>query len=202
MPEVKFLLESSIEAEAIRLIAAYNEAQGIEPTLPVPVEEILESHLNLSLDFDNLQQVWGCEDALGGLSVEAKQVFVDQSLDPDRYPNMEGRYRFTLAHELGHWQLHRHYYQPIKGQLDLFKEQDRQPSVVCRESQAHSRREWQANQFSAFLLMPTSLIRQCWESQHNGTEPFQVTKQNMERKRILLNGEIYRRGLERVVTRY
>lgn len=31
-----------------------------------------------------------------------RRVFIGGNLDPDESPEQEGRYRFTLAHEIGH----------------------------------------------------------------------------------------------------
>lgn len=69
-------------------------------------------------------------------------------------PNIKeiGRRRFTLAHELGHWELHAEYSQ----------------SNVCSESDIadyrNSKLEIEANFFASELLMPTDLFRMRCES--------------------------------------
>ena len=69
---------------------------------------------------------------------------IDEGLDPEETPTMEGRYRFTLAHEGGgHWRLHRHLFAKDPAQSALFS--GSAASVVCRSSQAKERVEWQAD---------------------------------------------------------
>ena len=76
---------------------------------------------------------------------------------------MEGRYRFTLAHEGGgHWRLHRRYFNVNPGQAVLF-EGPVPPSVICRSSQAKEPVEWQADFYASCLLMPRKLVFAEWE---------------------------------------
>jgi hypothetical protein len=44
---------------------------------------------------------------------------IDESLDPDEKPAKEGRYRYTAAHEVGHWRLHRHLFGKDPTQTSL-----------------------------------------------------------------------------------
>ena len=75
---------------------------------------------------------------------------------------MEGRYRFTLAHEAGgHWRLHRHLFAREPAQLALFAMPDT-PSNLCRLSQAKERVEWQADYYASCLLMPRKLVFAAW----------------------------------------
>ena len=76
---------------------------------------------------------------------------------------MEGRYRFTLAHEGGgHWRLHRHLFAKDPAQASLFGG-PAAPSVVCRSSQAKERVEWQADFYASCLLMPRKLVFAAWD---------------------------------------
>lgn len=70
---------------------------------------------------------------------------------------MEGRYRFTLGHEAGHWQLHRQLLRAARDQGVLFGDAP-QPTVICRTSQAKRPIELQADRFSAAVLMPRALV--------------------------------------------
>lgn len=69
-------------------------------------------------------------------------------------------YLFTLAHEIGHWCLHKDYLALPVRQVDAFGK-DRPPTVICR-SQANDRIEQQANSFAACLLMPERWVRIVW----------------------------------------
>jgi hypothetical protein len=105
--QVAFRSEVEIEEAAQDLLNSYYRRNGIIKP-PIEIEEIL-SYLGLSLDLDNLSKVFGVPDALGALCVETRSVYIDESLDPVEHPATEGRYRFTIGHEVGHWQLHRQY---------------------------------------------------------------------------------------------
>lgn len=91
------------------------------------------------------------------LDLCAGDIVVDLSLSGRRqFP----RRRFTLAHELSHWILHRSYHSPINQEFALRKES----YVSCDSSTIESvsvmmksdfdREEWQANSLAASLLMP------------------------------------------------
>src|SRR5687767_4105538 len=113
--KVPYLSRESIERSAELLVLEYKLAKGLDQVLPIPVEGILEQHFELALNFDDLHDKFGIPrsvggaDVLGALWIEKKEVFIDQSLDPEERPHLEGRYRFTIAHEIGHWHLHRQY---------------------------------------------------------------------------------------------
>lgn len=63
------------------------------------------------------------------------------------YPALPGRERFTVAHELGHYLLHR-------GQAESFR--CATDDVVDR---VLKQREWEANEFASYLLMPIDDFR-------------------------------------------
>ena len=96
---------------------------------------------------------------------------IDESLDPEVRPAMEGRYRFTLAHEGGgHWQLHRGLVRSDRDQEALFADVPK-PTVVCRSSQAKERVVWQADFYASCLLMPRRLVHAEWQERLGRTKP-------------------------------
>jgi hypothetical protein len=72
-------------------------------------------HLKIGIEFDDTHRLFGVPrsglgfdpDILGAIFFEQKRIVIDESLDPDENPAKEGRYRYTAAHEVGHWRLHR-----------------------------------------------------------------------------------------------
>lgn len=125
--------------------------------LPVPIEDIDDTHLGLLVrDVDDLRRAPGAPvlddgHALSGLLLPALgEIWVNAGEARDWPP----RRRFTIAHELGHWSVHRH--------------DDR--SVFCRsnviEPGAIPERvglplpEQEANTFGAAVLMPCRLVRE------------------------------------------
>ena len=134
----------------------------IEP--PIPIEDIVEKHLKLRIEFDDTHRCSACRadpgrepDILGAIFFDERRIVIDESLDPEENPSKEGRYRFTLAHEGGgHWRLASALRQGSSAGL-LFGGPEL-PSVVCRSSQAKERVEWQADFYASCLLMPKDLL--------------------------------------------
>lgn len=62
-------------------------------------------------------------------------VDIDQRLEPDENPEMEGRYYFSVGHEIGHWRLRRQYLRNADGQAAMFTDREPEPTVICRTSQ-------------------------------------------------------------------
>jgi Zn-dependent peptidase ImmA (M78 family) len=79
----------------------------------------------------------------------------------------EGRYRFTVGHEVGHWVLHRPIHLAHAANLDLFRQFGDSPAItslsrtIFPQSQRSSvvREEWQANRFAVALLIDPELLR-------------------------------------------
>ena len=97
---------------------------------------------------------FGEEDVAGLLAVRGGQATVyANATDP------AVRKRFTIAHELGHLALHL-----TDGDVEFIDNADsfRTPVGPDAEWTPQRRREWEANQFAAALLMPEPLIRELW----------------------------------------
>jgi hypothetical protein len=167
---VPYMRDSAIEAEAEVLLAEYGLSHGrvLEP--PIPVEKILEIHLQLSFDLMDLQKELGLPNVLGALWVDTARIGVDRSLDPVLRPAKEGRYNFTLGHEIGHWRLHRKYFLADRDQAQMGDRRAAGPSYICRDG-AKDRVEMQANSFSAYLLMPTVMLRAAWQDMKGDDGP-------------------------------
>ena len=125
---------------------------------PVPVEDILEKYLRLTLEVMPV----GDGTRLGAISIKDATVWFQENLDDRHF----GRYSFTLAHEIGHWQIHRPQLlleQELPMTLGLVPRSDGEMEtvpvdIICRDG-ASDPREREANAFAAFLLMPEKLMR-------------------------------------------
>ena len=177
--QVPYMSDGSIEREAESLLAEFAHARGVQIQPPIPIEDIVEKHLKLHVEFDDLHRRLGVPrggfgnepDIFGAIWLEAGEIVLDESLDPDVRPRIEGRYRFTLAHEGGgHWRLHRRLVQANNGQGSLFG-YTRQPTVVCRSSQSKERVELQADLYASCLLMPRRLVTQAWRDRFGSDHP-------------------------------
>ena len=92
--------------------------------------------------------------------VKGKTIILDESL---LHGSNDGRLRFTCAHEIAHWLLHRELYTGT-GQaaafIDLKKSSDENPAV-----------ERQANQLATLLLMPTVQVKRAFYTVRNTPDP-------------------------------
>ena len=181
--KVKFLPKQHIEWNAQKLLAEYGGRYGEVVVPPVPVEEILEKHLKLTLEIDNLEARLGHPDILGALWAPDKLVAIDESLEPSEHPNKEGRYRYTVGHEIGHWVQHRHYFLENPDQGLLFPKNTPEVTVICRTSQSKEPMERQADYFSAYLLMPKDMVYAAWEKHRGSMTPYVFNLRNSENPR-------------------
>ena len=183
--EVPYLPKKRIEEEANLLLGEL--AQRGEPVTspPVPIDDIVEMHLGLTFEISDLQELFGVGDVHGALWVNEGRVAVDQSLDPDRNPRKLGRFRFTLGHETGHWRLHRTHYLKNDAARALFDKHSEKPAYVCRTTEQKRPVEWQADVFSANLLMPRKMVFAAWEVEHGSMEPIALPDLRGDETRIL-----------------
>jgi Zn-dependent peptidase ImmA (M78 family) len=167
---VSYLSDEAIERDAQALLAEYAQARGIKIKAPIAIDDIIEKHLKIGIEFDDTHRLFGVPrsgigiepDILGAIFFEQKRIVIDESLDPDENPAKEGRYRYTAAHEVGHWRLHLCLFLKDPAQTSLL-ETKTPSSVVCRTSQTTSRIELQANLYASCVLMPRKLVFAAWD---------------------------------------
>lgn len=174
---VPYLAENAIEDDAGALLAEFAQVRGALITPPIPIEDIVEKHLKLGIEFDDTHRLFRVPrrdagpDILGAMFFDERRIVIDESLDPEEHPPTEGRYRFTLAHEGGgHWRLHRRLFANDSAQTKLFGG-TATATVICRSSQAKARVEWQADFHASCLLMPKKLMFEAWRQEFGTCEP-------------------------------
>ncbi|MDP1797945.1 MAG: ImmA/IrrE family metallo-endopeptidase [Planctomycetaceae bacterium] len=168
--KLRFMKDQEFEDEASLLLAEYGNKHGQVTATPVPVDEMVELYLGLSLEFLDMQKLFGVSDVHGALWVNEKRVGIDQRLDPGKNPAMLGRYHFTLAHEAGHWRLHRQLFLRRANQHSLFTEGKERPEYICRSSDTEPI-EFQANRFASCLMMPREMLKRAWHEWRNRMDP-------------------------------
>ena len=145
-PHVPFISETDLEESANALLDRYAwEFESITAP-PVPVEKIADFLLELAIEWLDIPDT-EAQPILAYLQPDSNTIRLNERHLPffDQYP---GTYEYTLAHEIGHHQLH-------------LTEHEVQPEsvYVCRARHTGSdRREWQAERFAGYLLMPISLL--------------------------------------------
>jgi hypothetical protein len=165
----RFMRPQEFEDEAAILLAEFGKAQGQVSSPPVPIDDIV-AYLKIATEFKDLRAEFPEGDVLGAIWFSRKLIAIDKSLVPEDFPATLARYRFTLAHELGHWRLHRHLYLRNAGQQSLFGSEQARPDHVLRGRQSDPK-EVQANRFAACLLMPREMIKRAWHELHGDLNP-------------------------------
>lgn len=183
--KVKYISKQELEDEAIKFLSLYSP-DSLRKTIPLDIESIIEKDLKIDivykkLDFDNnlLGMIILNPMKIKCINEETNELY-DESFDRNTIiinsflaeeTSQEHRLRFTLAHEVGHWVLHRQEAYIDDGQESLF---DMSYSKNCIDRYVDStnttrfksrkkftdedRIEWQANYFASCILMPKETI--------------------------------------------
>jgi hypothetical protein len=150
----------AIERRAYDLLSGVPEFIWDGETLPVPVDDIVDSVLGLRVRLvDDMSKAPGCDDlepgAVSGLLLtRLGEIWVNRA-EAEKW---EGRRRFTIGHEVGHYLIHQEQKEtgPIYCRtVDISDEEEpgEGPSPKPRP-------ELEADAFAAALLMPEHLIRE------------------------------------------
>jgi hypothetical protein len=95
---VPYLADEMIEGDAALLLAEYARARGIVIAPPIPIEDIVEKHLKLGIEFDDTHKLFGVPrsgldpDILAAIFFDDRRIVIDESLDPEENPAKEGRW--------------------------------------------------------------------------------------------------------------
>lgn len=164
-----FLQEEEIEAAAEELLqGAFGAAE--EVPLPVDLDVVAYDHLydRQGVVFRDDREL-GLDDGdriLGITQPRRQRISIDAVL---KRSGPLGRYRFTVAHEMGHWVLHAPLYTRNEDQGSLFEiENEGQDELVSLQRNVFPkanrgrlpREEWQANRFAIALLLDRERLRE------------------------------------------
>ena len=188
--------EQALERIARDVITAYDPRLYYGPPTAIPIEDIIEAQ-GLVLEYQYLRnngRVLGetiFDDGLTAiydrenhrydlLPVKGGTILIDCSLCEEEAST--GRLRFTCAHELAHWLLHK----------ELYRGTGESAAMVTESSITQSKNntlETQANLLGAILLMPRPQLKRCFYRLRPGrdrqrlvtdmADVFQVSKQAM-----------------------
>ncbi len=114
-------------------------------TIPVPIEQIVE--FQLGIDIIPIPGIHRAYDIVSMSSKDWRQICVDEAV----FENFPGRYRFSLAHEVGHRQLHAKIYAQLQ-----FANIAEWKGVICDEvgENDYGKLEFQAYTFAGLVLVP------------------------------------------------
>jgi len=100
---LRFLRTEVIDKVTEGRIREYEAKVGVQVSLPVPVEQIIEQVLNLDFDWDEIEEMPG-EQILGGLDAENRKILINEK-HRNLFEEKPGLLRSTIGHEAGHWDL-------------------------------------------------------------------------------------------------
>lgn len=166
-PSIPYLSKQTIERYTKNFLSEYAHKNSLQLKPPIPIDDIAEKHLKLIIEFDDIHDL--CKrprpihrdaDILGALLYEDRLILIDKSIDPEKKPSKEGRYRFTLAHEVAHWNLHKSLLLDDTV-LPLFEERDSE-IFDYQTRQRKYPEEWQADCYAGCLLIPRQMVNTVW----------------------------------------
>ena len=118
-------------------------------SIPVNIERVIE--VKYQMDIIPIPGLLGLLDTDGYCSHDCTAIYVDQYV----YERIYNRYRFTLAHELGHRVLHKRYF----SELVFDSSSDWLEVMNNIDSWDYKRMEYQANMFAGMILVPKEILR-------------------------------------------
>jgi len=183
-----YIPDSIIEQKSFGLLSKYSRSFNWHLSFPIPIEMIIEKQLEYSLDiFAEEKNILGAIDQINKIIYTNENAIQYFKLYP-------GSFEFTLAHEVGHWDLHCDY---NSNQLLIM---NKPVSMICRAGDKDFK-EIQANKYAAALLMPEDLVRETlksvdylnWPALYNIAEDWNVSvtalKNRLEKLKLLYYNE-------------
>jgi Zn-dependent protease with chaperone function len=188
---VKAYTITTLEAIARNELKKYDPALVVGEPCAIPIEDIVEHHYRLEVEYRFLRkngQALGCtvfDDTLlpfwvederryALLPVKGGTIVVSAALLQSR---TDGRLRFTFAHELAHWLLHKELYAGagLAAASAIKTSLEENPAV-----------ERQADILATALLMPAGQVKRAFYAERGAKDPaaslaerFGVSKQAM-----------------------
>jgi hypothetical protein len=145
LPKIPWLRNRELRSAAEEVLSEY----GWDGSVPIDIDDLVEYHFHVEiLPLPSLRAAHAME---GGLTRDMSTIVVDAEL-MEHYSN---RYRFTLAHEIGHRILHGQFIQALEWDTPESWKQ----FVLGYDRDAYSRLEAQAYRFAGYLLVPSDPLQ-------------------------------------------
>lgn len=142
-PAIRWISDDEIRRIAENFLASEDPSR----TIPVPVEQIVEQR---GIDIVPIHQMQDKYDLVGCTSKDLQSIYVDQFIGDRR----ENRYRFTLAHEIGHVVMHADLIAELTSESNDLTDWFR---AYLELSEGDYRGvEWQADAFAGLVLVPSA----------------------------------------------
>ena len=144
--------------EAIRSSAnSFLEKYHPEKTIPVPIEDIIE--FDLHIDIVPISGYRKYLDIDASISMDFSEIQVDEYVQESNF----NRYRFSLAHEVGHFILHKNIY----PELDIKTLGEWKQFLQSPGNKEYSWLETQANNFAGLVMVPYDRLHTAFTERYN-----------------------------------
>ncbi len=178
MNKVKFYNKAMLRNKANKFLLKHYPIALEKPTI-IDIDELIELKLQIALEFQNIDYK---NEILGmfvfydteidvynnyekqKIHINKNTIVINTKLISDL--SNEGRYRFTCAHEIGHYVLHSDMFYIDEDQLSFFDSEKLDKMISCDDNNKLYRKdmneleivEWQANYFASEILMPYEIF--------------------------------------------
>ena len=155
-----FTEDEEIAKHADGFLQKYHKSKST----PVPIEEIID--LDFNIDIIPVPGVQDLCDVEGFISPDFKAIYVDKYV----YDNRPYRFRFTLAHEIGHLIIHKEKLSQIEiDPTDAVNSWARFLDEI--DSRDHSKIEYQGYTFGGLILVPPNNLLEQFNANLPMVEP-------------------------------
>ena len=166
------LSHDDIEKEAKHFLDTFFADRDTPHVLPIPIESIAEHYLGYDIEISD-EGVFANPLVLGGIMFDENKIIINTATEAH-----EGRYSFTLAHEVGHHVLHKSIFEAAHN-----------AQMVCREDANKPIEERQADHFAGALLMPENSVRQLYKDLKIPNRNYSGKSMKAVARRIMTAGE-------------
>ncbi|MEH1811924.1 MAG: ImmA/IrrE family metallo-endopeptidase [Nostoc sp.] len=191
--QYRYIPDREIEARANNILKRMQETPKYFPKWPLDATRVAE-FLGLNVVWDRIPP-----DAEGQIAARILPLEHLIEINEDILKLPKGFEESTLAHELGHWELHID--QKTAGQFEELMKQsgkseiDMQPFLCRAVSGQLQKMELQAQHFASYLLMPHSILEQMaierdltkWSHLYAMQKDLGVTITNLKVRLVRLN---------------
>lgn len=147
--------DEKINKEAVKFL----EAHPLYSRIPVEIEKIVDNDLQIDIiPLDGLRKLF--EGSMDGfISSDFTEIRVDSFISENR----DSRYRFSLAHEMGHMVLHREVY----SLLDLSSLSAAINTILTMPPAIRNLLDDQADEFAGRVLVPRRELKYLFGKEHD-----------------------------------
>jgi hypothetical protein len=141
-----YFRDDHLRSQAEAFLARYHPTHSI----PVPIEQIVD--VSLGIDIVPMPGLQNLIDTVACLSQDMKTIYVDDFI----YNKRPNRFRFSLAHEIGHCVLHADIFHQLS-----FDTIDEWKSIITNEipEKEYGFIEYHANAFAGLILVPSDKLK-------------------------------------------